>query len=283
MNEEIPLEIFEPPSDFDHINWIAGKDWNGLNAGVFLLRVCPWSLDLLMRTMTYKHYHPDEEYVFEEQSILARLTEKDQDFKKQSIYVPKGWINAYFYSLQEVKPGLLLSHFPHPDYKWHIYEWLKVLDTDRSEKTEKKTYNKAVQDTDYPKEIKAFWNAKRRVDKALKGFQRNLDRGADPIQFGLQHDETKGLAEKFREKYNNLKEAATYKTDEPETLDNLVTEAEEVKRRVDSMYYMLLTSMIGQCQADIRSHGLLRDSRQPSACGRLLSRSPCFRYACVLP
>lgn len=41
MNEEIPLEIFEPPSDFDHINWIAGKDWNGLNAGVFLLRVCP--------------------------------------------------------------------------------------------------------------------------------------------------------------------------------------------------------------------------------------------------
>ncbi|KAK3079121.1 hypothetical protein LTS18_005690, partial [Coniosporium uncinatum] len=167
-------------------------------------------------------------------SILARLTEKDEEFKKQSIYVPKGWINAYFYSLQEVKPGLLLSHFPHPDYKWHIYEWLKVLDTDRAEKPDKKTYNRAVQDTDYPKEIKAFWNAKRRVDKALKGFRRNVDRGADPIQFGLQHDETKGLAEKFREKYNNLKEAATYKTDEPDTLDNLVTEAEEANAKLIS-------------------------------------------------
>ena len=131
MNQEIPLEIFEPPSDFKHINWMAGKDYNGLNAGVFLLRVNTWSLNLLNRVMTYKHYHPNEEYVFEEQTILARLTENDDEFKKESIYVPKSWFNAYFYSLQEVKPGLLLSHFPHPDYKWHIYEWLRVLESDK--------------------------------------------------------------------------------------------------------------------------------------------------------
>lgn len=231
MNQEIPLEIFEPPSDFNHINWMAGKDYNGLNAGVFILRVNQWSLNLLTRVMTYKHYHPDEEYVFEEQTILARLTENDEQFMKESIYVPKAWLNAYFYSLQEVKPGLLLSHFPHPDYKWHIYEWLRVLESDKDENY-KPVYNIPVQQTSYPKEIKDFWNAKRRADKVLKGFERNVQRGADPIQFGMQHEETKGLAERFREKVDELKKAAAQKTDEFEALEKLVNESEDLNAQL---------------------------------------------------
>ena len=228
MNQEIPLEIFEPPSDFSHINWMAGKDYNGLNAGVFILRVNQWSLNLLTRVMTYKHYHPDEEYVFEEQSILARLTEDDDEFKDQSIYVPKAWFNAYFYSLHEVKPGLLLSHFPHPDYKWHIYEWLRILKTD-SDENYQPVYNKPVQETDYPEEIKRFWNVKRRADKAIKGFERNINRGADPIMFGMQHDETKQLAEGFREKFEELKKAARHDTDEMDSLEALINQSEEVR------------------------------------------------------
>lgn len=227
MNQEIPLEIFEPPSDFNHINWMAGKDYNGLNAGVFLLRVNQWSLNLLNRVMTYKHYHPDEEYVFEEQTILARLTENDEEFQKQSIYVPKAWFNAYFYSLQEVKPGLLLSHFPHPDYKWHIYEWLRVLETDKNSDY-KPVYNIPVSQTTYPKEIKDFWNIKRRADKVIKGFERNVQRGADPIQFGLQYEETRGIAEQFRDKSEELKNAAQQKPDEYEYLEYLVNESENV-------------------------------------------------------
>ncbi|TID25708.1 gb [Venturia nashicola] len=231
MNQEVPLEIFEPPSDFKHINWMAGKDFNGLNAGVFLLRVNTWSLNLLTRCMTYKTYHPDEEYVFEEQTILARLTENDEEFKGQSIYVPKAWFNAYFYSLHEVKPGLLLSHFPHPDYKWHIYEWLRVLESDKdSEFTP--VYNIPIQETTYPAEIKGFWNAKRRADKAIKGFEKNVHRGADPIQFGMQHDETKKLAEQFRGKLDELKKASISKTDEFEQLNKLVQETEELDAKL---------------------------------------------------
>jgi hypothetical protein len=237
MNQEIPLEIFEPPSDFSHINWLAGKDYNGLNAGVFLLRVNQWSLNLLTRTMTYKHYHPDEEYQFEEQTILAHLTEEDDEFKHESIYVPKAWFNAYFYSLQEVKPGLLLSHFPHPDYKWHIYEWLKVLETDR-DPAFKPVYNRPVSETSYPEEIKKFWTVKRRADKAIKGFERNVNRGADPILFGMEHDETKALAEEFRERFEELKMGATQKTDEFDWLDSMIDQAEEV-----SSFFLFLLSM----------------------------------------
>lgn len=227
MNQEVSLEIFEPPSDFNYINWMAGKDHNGLNAGIFLLRVNQWSLNLLNRVMTYKHYHPNEEYVFEEQTILARLTENNDEFTKQSIYVPKAWFNAYFYSLHEVKPGLLLSHFPHPDKKWHIYQWLRVLESDK-DSDYKPVYNIPVQRTQYPKEIEEFWNAKRHADKVLKGFERNVQRGADPIRFGLQHEETRSSAEKFREKFNELKKAANLNTDEYELLEHLVNEAKEV-------------------------------------------------------
>lgn len=227
MNQEIPLEVFEPPSDFQHINWIAGKDWNGLNAGVFLLRVNKWSLNLLSRVMTYQHYHPDEDYTFEEQAILARLTENDEDFKKESIYVPREWFNAYFYYLTEVKPGLLLSHFPHYDYKWHMYEWLQVLEND-VDPAFKPVYNLPLMETIYPAAIKEFWNAKRRVDKVLKGFERNINRGADPIHYGMQHEETKEIADKFREKYEDLKKAAHEKTDDPKELVKMTNEAEEV-------------------------------------------------------
>lgn len=227
MNQHIPLEIFMPPSDFDHIHYLAGRDWNGLNAGVLMLRVSQWTLNLLTRTMTYKHYHPDADYTFEEQSIFAMLTEEDDEFKKEMIYVPRGWFNAYFYQLDEAKPGTFLSHFPHPDYKWHIYEWLKILDADKDDQYNA-VYNKPLEQTDYPADIQKFWKVKRRVDKALKGFQRNIDRGADPIQFGKEHEETKKLAESFRKKYKELKEGSRFKTDNPDELDKLISETEEV-------------------------------------------------------
>jgi hypothetical protein len=226
MNKEIPMEIFEPPSDYQHLNYIAARDWNGLNAGVLLLRVHPWTVDLLCRTMTYKHYHPDEPYQFEEQTILARLTENDPEFHKEAIYMPRSWFNAYFYGMQEVRPGMLLSHFAHPDFKWHMYEWLHVAyEEDGSDNP---TYQKKVEDTEYPEEIKKFWNVKRRADRVIKGFQRNVERHADPVEWGLQHEETKALAEDFRQKFEDLKHAAFFGTDNPAELERRVNWAEEV-------------------------------------------------------
>ena len=226
MNKEIPLDIFEPPSDYDHINYIAARDWNGLNAGVLLLRVHPWSVQLLSRTMTYKHYHPDESYVFEEQTILARLTENDKEFMKEAIYMPRPWFNAYFYGMHEVKPGMLLSHFAHPDFKWHMYEWLKVAYEEDGQ--DNPTYAKQVHETDYPEEIKKFWNVKRRADRVIKGFERNINRNADPIGFGMEHEETKALAEDFRQKLDDLRAGAKVGTDDPIELEKKIERAEEV-------------------------------------------------------
>jgi galactosyl transferase GMA12/MNN10 family len=237
MNKEIPLDIFEPPSDYDHINYIAARDWNGLNAGVLLLRVHPWSVQLLSRTMTYKHYHPDESYVFEEQTILARLTENDEEFRKQAIYMPRPWFNAYFYGMHEVKPGMLLSHFAHPDFKWHMYEWLKVAYEEDGQ--DNPTYAKPVQDTEYPEEIKQFWNVKRRADRVILGFERNINRNADPIAFGIEHEETKALAEDFKQKFDELKYQAKMGTDDPNELERKIERAEEVSVEFDADFQSL--------------------------------------------
>lgn len=280
MNQEVPLEIFEPPLDFSHINWMAGKDHNGLNAGVFILRVSQWSLNLLSRVMTYKHYHPTERYTFEEQTILARLTEGDEEFVKESIYVPRVWLNAYFYSLQEVRPGLLLSHFPHPDYKWHIYEWLHVLESDEDENFEP-VYNVPLSQTVYPREIDDFWNAKRRADAALTRFEKNVQRGADPIRFGMQHEETKALAQRFRDKLIELKKAAAREMDEFGKLEQLTDESEDVNLFCLSRYTTFTNTLSAQRPAHSKSNDLLRNTRQATASVSFFKHEICMNSACL--
>jgi hypothetical protein len=269
MNKEIPLHIFEPPSDYQHINYIAARDWNGLNAGVLILRVHPWTVTLLTRTMAYKHYHPDESYVFEEQTILARLTENDPEFHNEAIYMPRPWFNAYFYGMHEVKPGMLLSHFAHPDFKWHMYEWLKVAHEEDG--SDNPVYQKPVEETEYPDEIKKFWNVKRRADRVIKGFERNINRGADPVQFGLQHEETKVLADDFRTKFDDLKHHAFFGTDNPEELERRIIVAEEVCYCIDFQVYAAKSTKLHYRQTESSSRSSCHISKHTTIRHRKLA------------
>jgi len=169
MNQEIPLSIFEPPGDFNHVKWIAGRDWNGLNAGIFFLRVDTWSLNLLNRVMTYKHYHPTEDYTFEEQSILARLTEQNDEFKTQAIYMPRMWFNAYV-SYKEEHPGLFMAHFPDAGHKWHMYKWLRIAEV-RNGLNRTSIDHMPLPYIPNLQEISNFWAARRRADEVLKQLE----------------------------------------------------------------------------------------------------------------
>lgn len=42
LNPHLPIDVFLPPpgSEFDDINLMYSSDWNGLNNGVFPVRVC---------------------------------------------------------------------------------------------------------------------------------------------------------------------------------------------------------------------------------------------------
>ncbi|EEY23559.1 galactosyl transferase GMA12/MNN10 family protein [Verticillium alfalfae VaMs.102] len=78
----------------ENINLLATKDWNGLNNGVFLMRVNRWSVDLFSAILALRHYRPDADLPFTEQSAMELLL-NEAPFNKNVIWVPQWWFNAY--------------------------------------------------------------------------------------------------------------------------------------------------------------------------------------------
>jgi mannan polymerase II complex MNN10 subunit len=62
------------------INFIAMHDPNGLNNGIFLLRVSQWAVSLFTAILAYHHYNPDVHLRFSEQSAMELLL-ADDEFK----------------------------------------------------------------------------------------------------------------------------------------------------------------------------------------------------------
>ena len=223
MNQEIPLSIFEPPGDFNHVKWIAGRDWNGLNAGIFFLRVDTWSLNLLNRVMTYKHYHPTEDYTFEEQSILARLTEQNDEFKTQAIYMPRMWFNAYV-SYKEEHPGLFMAHFPDAGHKWHMYKWLRIAEV-RNGLNRTSIDHMPLPYIPNLQEISNFWAARRRADEVLKQLE---GIAVEQATIGVNHENIRLWVARLRDAQNELSMAVERKTDDYENLAALTEQVEKV-------------------------------------------------------
>ncbi|EED11621.1 conserved hypothetical protein [Talaromyces stipitatus ATCC 10500] len=61
MNPNLPLETFLPPPDVLNVHLLLTKDWNGMNNGVFPIRVHPWSVELLSAALAYPVMNPNVE------------------------------------------------------------------------------------------------------------------------------------------------------------------------------------------------------------------------------
>lgn len=60
LNPYVPIEIFLPPplSEFEEVYLLYSNDWNGLNNGVFLVKVNQWAVKLFTAIVAYRHYKP---------------------------------------------------------------------------------------------------------------------------------------------------------------------------------------------------------------------------------
>ncbi|KAK4233151.1 galactosyl transferase GMA12/MNN10 family-domain-containing protein [Achaetomium macrosporum] len=83
-----------PPEAIEKIYMLATKDWNGLNNGVFLVRVNRWAVDLFVAILAHRYYRPGVELTFTEQSAMGFLLEEPQ-FRDNVVWVPQWWFNAY--------------------------------------------------------------------------------------------------------------------------------------------------------------------------------------------
>lgn len=136
-NPLIPLEIFLPPEGMEHIHAMVTKDWNGLNNGVFFLRVTSWSVKMLSAVLSYPTFRPDENLPFTDQSAMALILEGPA-FERGVVYVPPRWFNSYPFDAgtgdSDVRAhnGDMVLHFPGLAEKAVvIHEWLVTLSSQR--------------------------------------------------------------------------------------------------------------------------------------------------------
>lgn len=158
-NDEIPWTTFLPPSTtiFQGIHLLVTTDENGFNAGVFLIRVCEWSIDLLADAIAFPRLHADVQLVFKEQDAL-RDRFNVEDRKNHRLYVPRHWFNPYDFKYlgrgKQVMDGTMLLHFPglgHETRAEAMGLWLDKLDhTPEALKL-------PLANTSYPAETTAFW------------------------------------------------------------------------------------------------------------------------------
>ncbi|KAJ3533273.1 hypothetical protein NM208_g2554 [Fusarium decemcellulare] len=78
----------------DRPHLIISKDWNGLNAGVFLVRVDRWAIDFFSDLLAFRHFQPNVSLPFEEQSAMEILLDEPR-YRQNVEEVPSVWFNAY--------------------------------------------------------------------------------------------------------------------------------------------------------------------------------------------
>jgi hypothetical protein len=77
MNPQIPLDIFVPPEpEFSNIHMVVTKDRNGLNNGVFMMRVSQWSFKLFASALSIREYQPEIPLKYTEQSGMEEAIKR---------------------------------------------------------------------------------------------------------------------------------------------------------------------------------------------------------------
>jgi hypothetical protein len=155
--------------DHEDIYLLATKDWNGLNNGIFLLRVNDWAVDLFTAILAFRYYRPYVDLPFTEQSAME-IVMKEPQFKEKVRIVPQHWFNAYpkgkaqEFRDRTTEDGLEKYHARRGDFLLHfagishrdkaIAEWVKML-----EQSEVIWSKESVQ-RDVTHDVAQFWGGK---------------------------------------------------------------------------------------------------------------------------
>jgi hypothetical protein len=157
INPLVPLETFLPPPDMPGVHALFARDWNGLNAGTFMIRISTWSIEFMSAVLAYRVYNPDANLPWGEQTAMKNLLDED-DFKTGAVYVPARWFNAYPDGDPPYKaqPGDIGVHFAGVGNKGVVMEeWLYQLEKDRAE------WAVPLDRSNLTSQVKWFWDGVR--------------------------------------------------------------------------------------------------------------------------
>lgn len=172
LNPSIPWSTFLPPSSYPNqeIHFLGSHDWSSFNAGVFMIRVHPWSVRLLNAAIAIPVIRPDVDLHNCVDQNAIKWVLSTEGFKEHVIYQPSHWWNGIatpWEPMREVKDGDMLVHFAGAQKKNNktelIGEWL-----DGKAGPKKRDIN--IKDTGYQKEVKEFWESHTSAQKALGDY-----------------------------------------------------------------------------------------------------------------
>ncbi|KAF2211655.1 glycosyltransferase family 34 protein, partial [Cercospora zeae-maydis SCOH1-5] len=172
MNPRIPLSTFLPPDDqeakgFAHdLHMLYTRDWNGLNNGVFFLRVSEWSVEFLSAVLALRSFKPEEELRFTEQSAMEKVMGMGK-FEQGVVEVPPFWFNSYVPEGEGgegetegdedkfgYRRGQFLVHFAGKgDKEGEMGKWMDVLRRNRN------VLEVEVEETNLGPQVEEFWRS----------------------------------------------------------------------------------------------------------------------------
>ncbi|KAJ0424254.1 hypothetical protein BJY00DRAFT_299373 [Aspergillus carlsbadensis] len=167
-NPNMRLETFLPPPHLTGVHLVLTKDWNGMNAGVFPIRVHPWSISFLSAAVGYPIMNPDATLIWAEQSAMVKVLEEREELAQSVVYVPLRWFNAYMASPDGEKlnpdasedlqfhPGDLLVHFPgtgSANLNKTLTPYFNIAEAHRP------SWELPMEETVYPAETGEFWRS----------------------------------------------------------------------------------------------------------------------------
>ena len=172
LNPYVPIEAFLPPPgpEFEDVHLIFSNDWNGLNNGVFPIRVNRWAVDLFSAVLSYRYYRPDADLTFRDQSAMNALMHEPR-FVNSIVEAPQRWFNAYQGEHNEtlapfqIRRGDLLVHFAGvPDREKRMGYWLERAEAHLDD------WEVPYKSTSYITEARDFWEKQRgiRKDRAVR-------------------------------------------------------------------------------------------------------------------
>lgn len=174
---------------------LVTNDENGLNNGVFFLRVSAWAIEVMSANVAYRTFNPHEELTFQDQSALDNIFHMDK-FRDQVVYCPQRWFNAYqsgflneSIEANQVRRGDLVVHFAGVGNKIErMNYWCDIAEKHLPD------WEVEIPHTSYLEEIEEFWSQKRGKDVLEKHELQNARLSAE-----ILIDETERNMTQYRE------------------------------------------------------------------------------------
>lgn len=162
VNPAISPCAFLPPDQLSDIFALVTADHQGLNNGIFFLRVSPASVDLLTQILDYPLAHPDEDLGwFGEQRAMELVIQaveaqsKAQGSSSGIAWIPRLWVNAFEWEHgYEGEPGHFMVHFAGlaETRLRHMQNWLNELQQNQAK------WEIPLEKTFYAEAVPKFWD-----------------------------------------------------------------------------------------------------------------------------